>query len=188
MSRPGRSLTPAVAKRIKLVIFDVDGVLTDAGIYVGASADGGTVELKRFDIQDGVGVKMLMWAGLDVVIVSGRVSEATELRARELGVECYQEPDAHKLGAVEALLSRKGIAWDEVAMLGDDIPDLAVLRRVGLPAGVANATAPVRAMVAWESAKRGGHGAAREFCDALLEARGELEGVVERYVEERSRT
>ena len=120
MSRPGGSLDPAVAKRIKLVIFDVDGVLTDAGIYVGAGADGETVELKRFDIQDGVGVKMLTWAGLDVTIVSGRVSEATELRARELGVECYQEPDAHKLGAVEALLSRKGIAWGEVAMLGDD--------------------------------------------------------------------
>jgi 3-deoxy-D-manno-octulosonate 8-phosphate phosphatase (KDO 8-P phosphatase) len=175
------------AARIRLVIFDVDGVLTDAGVYIGATGSGETAELKRFDIQDGVGLKMLMWSGLEVAIVSGRVSQATAMRARELGVtECHQEPDAHKLRAVESLLERKGLDWDEVAMIGDDVPDLAVLRRVGLKAAVGNATAPVVEIADWQATKSGGHGAAREFCDALLHARGELDAVIERYVAERS--
>ncbi|MBM4183858.1 MAG: hypothetical protein FJ207_06480 [Gemmatimonadetes bacterium] len=186
MSRASAEIPQAVAQRIKLVIFDVDGVLTDAGVYVGATASGEAVELKRFDIQDGVGMKMLRWSGLAVAIVSGRVSQATEVRARELGVECFQEQDARKIPAIESLLARHGFAWSEVAMLGDDIPDLAALRRVGLPAAVANATSPVREVAIWESTKRGGHGAVREFCDALLLARGRLADVVERYVSERS--
>jgi 3-deoxy-D-manno-octulosonate 8-phosphate phosphatase (KDO 8-P phosphatase) len=177
-----------LARKIRLVIFDVDGVLTDAGIYVGATESGETAEFKRFDIQDGIGLKMLMWAGLEVAIVSGRTSEATALRARELEVlECHQEPNAHKLGIVKDLLERKAVEWDQVAMLADDIPDLAVLRRVGLKAAVANATSHVADIADWQSSRRGGYGAAREFCDALLRARGELNEVVERYVEDRSR-
>jgi 3-deoxy-D-manno-octulosonate 8-phosphate phosphatase (KDO 8-P phosphatase) len=176
-----------LAARIRLVIVDVDGVLTDAGVYIGEDAAGTSVELKRFDIQDGIGLKMLQWAGLDVVIVSGRVSQATAIRARELGIEeCYQEPNAHKLRVVERILAEKGVAWDEVAMIGDDIPDLAVMRRVGLKAAVGNATPPVVQVADWQAAKRGGRGAAREFCDALLAARGVLDEVVERYVAERS--
>ncbi len=187
MSSAVRAIASEAARRIKLVIFDVDGVLTDAGIYIGATDGVERAELKRFDIQDGVGIKMLMWAGLEVAIVSGRVSEATIIRARELGIdECHQEPDAHKLRVVEVLLQRMKVDWDEVAMLADDIPDLAVLRRVGLKAAVGNATSPVAAIADWQASKTGGWGAAREFCDALLEARGELEGVIERYVEERS--
>lgn len=184
----------ALAARVRLVILDVDGVLTDAGVYMGVymgeeSGERDPIELKRFDIQDGVGVKMLMWGGLDVAFVSGRVSAATTIRARELGVEeCHQEPDAHKLKVVEDLLERKGVGWDEVAMLADDIPDLAVLRRVGLKAAVANATGPVVAVADWQSTRSGGRGAVREFSDALLRARGDLERVVEEYVEERSRT
>lgn len=182
-------ISPDLAARIRLVIFDVDGVLTDAGLYVGDTDTGSAIEAKRFDIQDGVGIKMLMWGGLDVAIVSGRVSEATSIRAAEIGIEeCHQEPDAHKLRVVEKLLARKGVEWDEVAMIADDIPDLAVLRRVGLKAAVANATAYVARIADWQSTKEGGHGAAREFCEALLEARGDLDAVVERYVEERSRT
>ena len=91
-------INDALARQIKLVIFDVDGVLTDAGIYVGETESGESVELKRFDIQDGIGLKMLMWAGLEVAIVSGRVSKATTLRAAELEIdECHQAPNAHKL-------------------------------------------------------------------------------------------
>lgn len=184
-----QTLPAELARRVKLVIFDVDGVLTDSGLYVGETADGVDVELKRFDIQDGVGLKMLMWSGLDVVIVSGRVSKATSIRARELGVEeCYQEPDAHKLRVVERILEEKGLDWDDVAMIGDDIPDLAVMRRVGLKAAVANATGPIAEIADWTASKRGGHGAAREFTDELLRARGDLTDVVERYVAERSGT
>ena len=181
-----RAIPADVARRIRLVIFDVDGVLTDAGVYIGATKSGESVELKRFDIQDGVGMRMLKWGGLQVAIVSGRLSESTEIRARELGVECFQEADAHKIPAVETLRARHGVDWSEIAMLGDDIPDMAVLRRVGLPAVVANATPQVREIALWESSKRGGHGAVREFCDALLLARGSLDDVIERYVSDRS--
>ena len=177
------------AEKVKLVIFDVDGVLTDGTVYVGGTESGEATELKSFDIQDGVGLKLLIWAGLEVAIVSGRVSRATQIRAEELGVvECHQEPNAYKLGVVEELLERKGVQWEEVAMLADDIPDLAVLKRVGLKAAVANATPPVHEIADWTSTKRGGHGAAREFCDALLGARGQLDAIVEWYVDERSRT
>lgn len=182
----GGPLEAEAARRVRLVVFDVDGVLTDAGVYIGATASGETVEMKRFDIQDGVGLKMLMWAGLQVAIVSGRVSEATELRARELGVECHQDPEARKLPTVERILEREGLSWSEVAMLADDVPDLAVFTRVGLPAAVANATAPVLESARWRSSRPGGSGAAREFCDALLTARGELDRVIEAYVRSRS--
>jgi 3-deoxy-D-manno-octulosonate 8-phosphate phosphatase (KDO 8-P phosphatase) len=179
-------IAPADVAAIRLVIFDVDGVLTDAGVYIGASASGERLELKRWDIQDGIGLKLLKWSGLDVVLVSGRLSDSTVLRAQEMGIECHQEPDAYKIPIIEGILAEKGVGWDEVAMLGDDIPDLAALRRVGFPAAVANATPPVLEIARWVSRKRGGHGAAREFCDALLEARGALDAVVERYVSERA--
>ena len=93
MSNPA-SIPTEAAKRIKLVSFDVDGVLTEAGIFVGSTMDGERLERKRFDIQDGVGLKMLIWAGLKVVLVSGRPSQATAIRAQELGVECHQVEDA----------------------------------------------------------------------------------------------
>ena len=184
MSAP--RIAPEAARAVRLVIFDVDGVLTDAGVYIGATAAGEPVELKRWDIQDGIGLKMLMWGGLEVVLVSGRVSESTALRAREVGVECHQEPDAYKIPVIEGILAEKGLGWDEVARVGDDIPDLAALRRVAFPAAVANATAPVREIARWVSTRPGGRGAVREFCDALLEARGALDAVVERYVSERA--
>ena len=182
-------MAPEAARRVRLVVFDVDGVLTDGGVYIGATRSGDPIELKRFDIQDGVGIRMLMWAGLEVAVVSGRVSEATALRVKEIGVEeCHQDPHAQKLPIVENLLRRKGVTWEETAMLADDIPDLSVLNRVGLRAAVGNATPPVADIAHWQASRRGGHGAVREFCDALLTARGELDGVIERYVEERSRS
>jgi len=185
----GTAFPAETARDIELVVFDVDGVLTDAGVYVGGADDDDPVELKRFDIQDGIGIKMLVWSGVEVAWVSGRVSRATTLRARELGIdECHQEPNAFKLGVVESLLERKGVGWAEVAMMADDIPDLAVFRRVGLKIAVANATAPVARMADWQTTRRGGHGAVREFCDAFLDARGALDTVIARYVDERSRT
>jgi len=186
MSASETPIPPETARRIKLVIFDVDGVLTDAGVYMGTTTSGEAVELKRFDIQDGLGMKLLQRAGMEVVIVSGRVSPATTLRARELGVDCYQDDEALKLIAVRDIMARKGVEWDEIAMLADDIPDLPVFRLVGLPAAVSNAVPVIADLAVWRSERRGGEGAAREFCEALLEARGELSGVVEQYVNERS--
>ncbi len=183
----GAEIPEALARNVELVIFDVDGVLTDGGVYLGALPGGGEVELKRFDIQDGLGMKMLMWAGIRVALVSGRVSDATTLRARELGIEeCLQDPDAHKVPLVEGLLERTGAGWDTAAMLADDLPDLAVYRRVGLRGAVANAQPEVAEEAHWVARSRGGHGAVREFCRALLVARGEWDALVERYVDDRS--
>jgi 3-deoxy-D-manno-octulosonate 8-phosphate phosphatase (KDO 8-P phosphatase) len=176
----------ALARRIRMVVLDVDGVLTDGGIYLGATASGEAVELKRFDIQDGLGVLMMRNAGLKVAIVTGRVSEAVRLRAEELEVDdLHQDRTADKLNAVSAILERHGIDWDETAFVGDDLPDLVVLRRVALPAVVGNATSDARACAVWHGRRRGGHGAVREFAEALLTARGEWADAVEAYVRER---
>jgi 3-deoxy-D-manno-octulosonate 8-phosphate phosphatase (KDO 8-P phosphatase) len=169
------------------VILDVDGVLTDGGVYVGELPGGEVLELKRFDIQDGLGVKLLQWAGVEVAVVSGRMSRATEIRARELEIqECHQESGAQKVSIIIGMMKDRGLDWSQVAMLGDDLPDLAVLGRVGLPAVVANATDEVREMALWQAEKEGGRGAVREFCEALLKARGDWEDQVEAYVKARS--
>ena len=126
-------IDPALARSIRLVGLDVDGVMTDGGIYLGA-ADGKPVELKRYEIQDGLGVHFMQRAGLRVAIVTGRVSESVRLRARELDVDdVAQDANARKLPGFLAMLDRHGIAPSEAAFLGDDFPDLAVLRLVGLP-------------------------------------------------------
>ena len=176
----------SVAEAIRLVVFDVDGVMTDGGIYLGATASGERFELKRFDITDGLGTRLLREAGLELAIVTGRVSEAVTMRAEELGIrECHQDRGAMKLPVIEGMLERFGIGWEAVAFLGDDLPDLAVLRRVGLPAAVANASPEVKAVATWVSTRPGGRGAVREFAEALLRARGEWTARVEAYVKAR---
>ena len=177
-----------VARRIRLVVFDVDGVMTDGGVYLGLDGGGSPLELKRFDIQDGLGVKLLMRAGLVVAFVSGRVSEATRLRASELGVEeCLQDDGARKLAMFHQLFQRHGVDWHEVSMLADDLPDLPVFERVALPVAVANAQPEIKERSAWSTDSPGGRGAVREFCRELLKARGQWDEVVGAYVDERSR-
>ena len=174
-----------VARRIRLAVFDVDGVLTDAGVYMGTTESGEVLELKRFDIQDGLGLKLLQDAGVRVVLISGRVSPATVVRAEELGLDFHQDGGAQKLRHLKEIMREEGLDWSQVSMLADDLPDLAVLRRVGLKAAVANAQPEILEVADWTSRARGGHGAAREFCRALLLARGQWEELVERYVSER---
>ena len=174
-----------LALRIRLVVLDVDGVLTDGGLYIGSAEDGTSFELKRFDITDQLGVKMLVWAGLQVVMVSGRASVANRLRARELGIPCVEAPGGFKLEAVETLLAESSVTWDETACVCDDLADLPLLRRAGLGVAVANAVHEVRATSHWWTGKPGGHGAVREFAEALLRGRGAWNGSVERYVAER---
>jgi 3-deoxy-D-manno-octulosonate 8-phosphate phosphatase (KDO 8-P phosphatase) len=177
-------IDPGLARRIRLLGLDVDGVLTDNGIFLGP-VDGQAIELKRFDIQDGLGHVLMRSAGIPVVWVSGRHSEATTVRARELQVEeVLQVPGQHKLEAVGELLARRGIAWEEMAFVGDDLADLRVLRRVGLPIAVANAVAEVKAVAAFVTRAAGGHGAVREVIEALLKARGLWPELLERYFSE----
>lgn len=184
---PGTALPEEVARAVRLVVLDVDGVLTDGNVYVGELPGGEVLEMKRFDIQDGLGIKLLQEAGVEVAVVSGRMSRATEIRARELGIaECHQDGGAWKVPIILRIMEDRGLEWNQVAMLGDDLPDLAVLRRVGLPAVVANATEEARKAAIWQGQKRGGDGAVREFCEALMKARGDWQGQVESYVTARS--
>ena len=177
----------ALAAAIRMVALDVDGVLTDGGIYLGDVA-GQPMELKRYEIQDGLGIKMLQRAGLLVAIITGRVSESVRLRARELGVdELVQDGHARKLPALRAMAERHGIALDAVAFVGDDLPDVGVMREVGLPVVVANASADARGAAKYALGRRGGDGAVREFAEGLLRARGEWDALVSWYVDSRSR-
>jgi 3-deoxy-D-manno-octulosonate 8-phosphate phosphatase (KDO 8-P phosphatase) len=178
-----------LARRIRMVAFDVDGVLTDGGIYLGATESGEPVEMKRFDIQDGLGIQMMKAAGLRVAIVTGRTSEAVRIRADELQVDdLHQDKTANKVQALTAILEKQGIGWEETAFVGDDLPDIAVLRRVALPAVVGNATSDARAFALWHGTKEGGRGAVREFAEALLTARGEWADAVKAYVSEREKS
>lgn len=186
-SPPTGELPRELARKIGLVVLDVDGVLTDGGVYLGALPDGESVELKRFDIRDGLGIRFLQMAGIEVAVVSGRVSDATTVRARELEImECHQDGGAQKIRAITGILERLGMDWSDVAMLGDDLPDLAVLEKVGVPAVVADATEEVRKVAVWQSRASGGRGAVREFCEAILRSRGEWDGLVRAYVAARN--
>ena len=180
-------ISPERARKVRLVLLDVDGVLSEGGIYLWEDAEGDRREAKRFDVQDGLGIKFLMWAGMEVVIVSGRYSAATALRAEELGVtECHQDPEARKLPLITELLERRGFEWDEVAMVADDLADLPVFRKVGLPVAVANAVPEILELARWTTARSGGRGAVREFARHLLEAQGRWDELVEEYIDGRS--
>ena len=180
------TLDEASARRVRLVGIDVDGVLTDGGIYLG-SVDGMPLEFKRYDIQDGLGVHFLRKAGIRVAIVTGRVSDSVRLRAAELEIEdVAQDSYARKLPAFRRILERHGIDPAEAAFIGDDFPDLAVMRIVGLPVAVANAVPEIVRISRLCLTRHGGRGAVREFAELLLSARGEWASVTEAYVAERS--
>ena len=168
------------ARAVRVVVLDVDGVLTDNGVYLGARG-GERIELKRFHIMDGLGIKMLQWAGLRVVLVSGRESPATTLRAEELGVESRQVAKGYKVGVVEEILEESDADWADLAVLADDLADLPLMMRAGLPVAVRNAAPEVRAQGAWVTTRPGGDGAVREFAEALLGARGEWKPLVDAY-------
>lgn len=174
------------ARKVRLLGLDVDGVLTDNGVYIGPVA-GDRVELKRFNIQDGLGLILLKTAGLPVIWISGRSSEATALRAAELRVEeLLQVPGPQKAAAFEQALTSRGIGWDEAAFVGDDLADLPILRRVGLPIAVSNAVPEVKQVAAYVTQAAGGHGAVREVVEALLRGRGEWSEILERYFAEQA--
>jgi 3-deoxy-D-manno-octulosonate 8-phosphate phosphatase (KDO 8-P phosphatase) len=178
-------LDPRLARRIRLLALDVDGVLTDNAVFLGVVA-GQRVEFKRFDIQDGLGLALLRGTDIRVALVSGRTSEATTLRAQELRIEdVIQDSGARKVPALGALLTKRGIGWPEVAFVGDDLADLPVLKRVGLPIAVANAVDEAKAMAAYVTKSVGGRGAVREVVTMLLRARGEYDAALQRYLEER---
>lgn len=168
--------------RLRLLGLDVDGVLTDNGIFVG-EIDGRRVEFKRFDIQDGLGHRLLAAAGVEVVWVSGRHSAATAMRGAELRVsEVLQVEPGAKVEAIQGLLDTRGIGWDEMGFVGDDLADLPVLQRVGFPVAVANAREEVKALAHYVTTARGGHGAVREVIDLVLRMRGAWDAAAAHYL------
>ncbi len=176
----------AVAQRIRLVGFDVDGTMTDGGVYLGRTASGESVELKRYDIQDGLSMSMLRRAGILVAMVTGRDPDVARLRADDLEADEFAgDASAHKVPLFEAILKKRGIAWEEAAFVGDDLPDIPILRRVGLPVAVANAVPEVKRVAAWTTTCPAGRGAIREFITAFFAARGEWDEAVRRYLEKR---
>jgi len=183
---PLPALDADLARRIRLVGIDVDGVLTDGGIYLGA-VDGTPLEFKRYDIQDGLGIYFLRKAAIRIAIITGRVSDSVRLRAAELGIDdVAQDAYARKLPAFRRILQRHAITADEAAFIGDDYPDMSVLRVVGLPVAVANAVPEISAVCRLRLTRSGGYGAVREFAETLLRARGEWDALAEAYVAERS--
>lgn len=179
-------IDPEIARRIRWVGLDVDGVLTNGGVYLG-DVDGQRLEFKRYDIQDGVGIHMLRLAGLWIGVVTGRVSESVRLRATELGADdVVQDRHARKLPALRRIAAERGIGLDEMAFLGDDLPDVGPLRAVGLPVAVGNATDDAWRAGRVRLTRSGGAGAVREFAELLLRARGEWDALVERYVSSRA--
>jgi 3-deoxy-D-manno-octulosonate 8-phosphate phosphatase (KDO 8-P phosphatase) len=162
------------AAQIELLLLDVDGVLTDGGIiYTDAGA-----EIKRFHVRDGSGLKFWHVAGKRSAIISGRSSNTVERRATELGIAIVRQGCSEKLQAFEAILTETGLRADQVCAIGDDLPDLAVLRRAGLAVAVADACAEVRAVADYITAVPGGYGAVRDVIEWLLRLQGHWDRLV----------
>ena len=165
------------AQGVRVAFFDVDGVLTDGGLYM--SEHGET--LKRFNILDGLGLKLLQKAGITPVVITGRDSKPLRGRLQALGLAHVHYATEDKRPAAEKTLKELGLDWHQAAAIGDDWPDLPVLRRCAFACAPANAHAEVKAVARYVTNSEGGHGAAREFCDVLLVAGGHYAGLLEAY-------
>ncbi len=168
----------ARAHRIRLAIFDVDGVLTDGTVYV---SEGGE-EIKAFNILDGLGLKMLAASGVATALLSGRKSKMVALRAKEIGIAHLMQGVDDKLETYNRLLRKLDLAEEETSFMGDDLPDLPVLRRCGFAFSVPNAPEIVRNHAHYVTRTAGGRGAAREACEFLMQARGTLESQMRTYL------
>jgi 3-deoxy-D-manno-octulosonate 8-phosphate phosphatase (KDO 8-P phosphatase) len=162
------------AQAIRLLILDVDGVLTDGRLYFDAKGE----TLKVFHVRDGHGLKMLQRAGIEVAFVSGRRSDAASHRAEELGISRFHEGVRDKVAVLEEIMAAMGIEASQVAAVGDDLVDLPHMSRVGLAVAVADAVPEVIAAAHWVTSLPGGRGAVREVCDLVLKAQGKWEGIV----------
>ena len=154
-------------RRVRALVLDVDGVLTDGGMYYGAAGQ----ELKRFDVKDGMGLHLVRKAGIAIAFITAEENDIVRQRAKKLGVTDVQTGVEDKLRAFETFLASRGIPPDEAAYMGDDLNDLAPLGRAGLALAPADAVASVRKAAHWVVPRPGGHGAVRDVCDALLAAR-----------------
>ncbi|ASL01513.1 KdsC family phosphatase [Xanthomonas citri] len=164
------------AARVRLACFDVDGTLTDGRLYY----DHAGHESKAFNVLDGQGLKQLDHAGIHVALITARASLSAEKRGQDLGLH-VQIGVKNKRLAVLALCQEHGLSLDQVLFMGDDLPDLPALVAVGLPVAPANAHPWIAERVQWHTRARGGEGAAREVCDVVLAAQGQVERIIERF-------
>lgn len=176
MSLPAHELT-ARARRVRLLLLDVDGVLTDGLVFVTAAGD----EAKGFSIRDGAGLVWAQRLGIEVGLLSGRASGATLRRAAELGITMISQDSRDKLSAYKELIAAAGVDDEEVAYMGDDLLDLPVLRRVALAAAPADAADEVRRAAHWVSGLSGGRGAVREFVEVLLRAQDKWDPLLQSF-------
>lgn len=153
--------------QVKLLVLDVDGVMTDGGLYYTETGE----EFKKFNVKDGLGIKLVMTAGVHVAIISAGFSASTLHRAKRLGIDYVFTGIENKLETLEQLCSQLGVLLSEVAYVGDDLIDLPILQRVGCPLTVADAMPANQAIAIYITHKRGGDGAVREICDLLLSSR-----------------
>ncbi len=166
------------ASRVKLAIFDVDGVLTDGSLFIGDDGQ----EYKAFNSRDGHGMVMLRQTGVTLAIITGRSSEVVRIRMASLGINHLYQGILDKLAAYEELKNSLGLADEAIAYVGDDVVDLPVLRRAGLAVAVADAHPLVQRHVHWQTRSPGGRGAARDLCELIMEAQGTLEAMMARYL------
>ena len=162
-------------KKIKLLLLDVDGVLTDGSIVYNDHGQ----ESKQFNVKDGFGMKLLMSAGIELGIVTGRRSEALAHRCNDLGIRLIFDGISDKSSVLDEIQQHTGISADNIAFVGDDIPDLALMRRIGVSIAVADAHENVRANADWVTSAPGGTGAVREVCEAILKSQGTWDIILE---------
>lgn len=168
------------AKQIRILLMDVDGTLTEGHIYLISQPDGSATEMKAFSAYDGAGLKLARMAGLRTGLITGRESAATTRRARELDMEFVYQGSAEKIVAYRKLLLRAAVDESAIAYVGDDLPDLPILSRVGFAVAVANAVPEVKRRAHYVTRASGGHGAVREAVELLLKAQGKWAGLIRR--------
>ncbi len=167
------------AKKIRLLISDVDGVLTTGALFYGANG----AELKDFHVQDGMGIKLLQQSGVNFAIITAKQSDAVAQRMRDLKVEHVYQGQSDKVLAYEELKQKLNLTDEEIAYIGDDLPDLPLLRRVGFAVTVPNAPRIIQDHVIWTTKLEGGKGAMRELCEFILEAQGTYQTVIDSYLQ-----
>lgn len=166
------------AKKIKLVIFDIDGVLTSGALFIGDDGQ----EYKAFNSKDGHGLRMLQDSGVEVAIITGRTSKVVTHRAKDLGITRIYQGKREKLPAYEELIKETGLSHEQIAYVGDDVVDLPVMSKVGLSICVQDGHSFVKQHSHWVTESNGGCGAGREVCEMILDAQGNLHDMLQSYI------
>ena len=169
------------AARVRLLLMDVDGVLTDGKLYNLPDASGKVVETKAFDSQDGIALQWLNWKGIQAGVISGRVSPAVDERCRQCKIAYVYQGHIEKIPVFEEIMAKAGVTAEEVAYVGDDLTDLVIMRRVGLAVATANARPEAKACAHFVTQAEGGRGAVREVVELLLKAQGHWDDILRKY-------